>query len=153
MTPVALLACGAGTTPPPSPAATAKPTATASAPVTTVADPPASSVESTPVSSLPPVSDDYEITVQDCQALADNFERVLRKDEIAEVEAKKFKGKVLERAKAQAAQVARKGADNWHKACQGIVGSVRQRSRLQCALKARTRQRFEGCMDGKFDKK
>jgi hypothetical protein len=115
-------------------------------------DPPAHAAPVTTFGTPPPATaGDYDITYNDCAELVGNFERRLREDEEAKLQAQKLEGKSLEKAKAIVADVVQKGVDNWRGNCQSIVGTVQVRSRIRCAIAADSLARFNGCWDGQFD--
>lgn len=91
------------------------------------------------------------MTFRDCDTLTANYEKLLRRDEVAKLEKKKLPKKVYERAKEQVEEVVVQGTASWRNQCGGIVGTIQVRSRIKCAEKADTIERFDGCMDGKFD--
>ena len=65
--------------------------------------------------------------------------------------AKKLKPKAFEQAKADVEKAAQDAGENWRSACDFIVGSPFLFSRLKCATKAKTVQRFNDCWDGKVE--
>jgi len=99
---------------------------------------------------LPP-SDDYDITYQDCKELAGVYYRAWRKPELEKLEAKNFKPKLYETARKNVEKAAQEAGDNWLKECEGTVGTPYLYSRLKCAMKAKTVERFNDCLDGKAD--
>jgi len=98
-----------------------------------------------------PVPEDYLITYQDCEALAGNYGRVYRRAEADKVDEKTLTGKALENAQKLVDENTRTAQENWLSECQGIVETPQPRNNLKCAMKARTLQRFNDCMEGKLE--
>lgn len=101
----------------------------------------------------PPVPDDYEMTYGDCQALGARYEGLLRTQEFDKLNRKKLPPKVFAKAQDQVEGVVQKGTEQWMNQCRGIVGTVQIKSRLKCAVDAGSLERFNGCMDGKYDER
>ncbi|MBW2455553.1 MAG: hypothetical protein JRI68_13620 [Deltaproteobacteria bacterium] len=99
----------------------------------------------------PAPSDDYDMTYRDCKALAGTYYRAWRKAEMDKLEGKNFKPKLYETAKKNIDKAAQEAGDNWLKECEGTVGTPYLYSRLKCALKAKTIDRFNECLDGKAE--
>ncbi len=99
----------------------------------------------------PPPSDDYDMTYRDCKALAGVYYRAWRKAEMDKLEGKSFKPKLYETAKNNVDKAAQEAGDNWLQECEGTVGTPYLYSRLKCALKAKTVDGFNDCLDGKAE--
>lgn len=93
---------------------------------------------------------DYDLTVSDCRALADVYRGAWLGEEMEKLNAKKLKEKQFQQAEAQVKKSAEEAAENWYGACEGIAGSPFIHSRLKCATKSKTVQRFNDCWDGKI---
>lgn len=107
--------------------------------------------EPEPDTDAPAPSDDYDMTYRDCKALAGTYYRAWRKAEMDKLEGKSFKPKLYETAKKNVDKAAQEAGDNWLKECEGTVGTPYLYSRLKCALKATTIDRFNECLDGKAE--
>jgi hypothetical protein len=165
--PVGMLSCGApaGSTTPQSAVGSAVPVVAPGAPGSATADadgakdgrgrkagPPTTAAPVATTGAPPPTAGgDYEITYGDCADLVATFEKRLREEEMAKLEAQKLKGKAQEQGLATVDEVVRTGVENWRGQCQTIVGTVQVRSRIRCAIAADSRARFDGCWDGQFD--
>ncbi len=155
-----LFACGPSepaqtpaTTAAPEPTATLEPTAEPTAePEEKEYEPPAKAAPITTTGAPPPAqSGDWEITPSDCARLSSHYEKILRREKMKELNAKKLKPKMHERAKEQVLEAITEGHQNWVSQCAGIVGTVQVKSRITCARNADDVKRFHGCIDGEFD--
>jgi hypothetical protein len=108
-----------------------------------------------PVSEMgdrpPPVPEAWEPSQADCDDLGAKYEGLLLAVEMEKLEKRNLKPKQKEAAEKNVRITAKQGAQNWLQACQEIVGSVQFKPRWDCAFKALTLDRFNGCMKGKFD--
>ncbi len=104
-----------------------------------------------PPKKAQPASDDYDITYRDCQALAGTYSRAWERVEREKLEKKNFKPKLYDTALKNVQKAAQEAGDNWLEECAGTVGSPFLYSRLKCALKAKTVERFNDCWDGKAE--
>jgi hypothetical protein len=93
--------------------------------------------------------EDYEVTHTDCLALADVYRAAWLRDERIKLDKQKFDAKLRARAEKNLEAAADKGSDNWLSQCRGVVDSPYPRSRLDCAVKARTVTRFNDCWEGR----
>jgi hypothetical protein len=105
--------------------------------------------DDTPDEPAPVGGDDYEMTPEDCRALATIYGKVWKADEVTKLEARKLKEKPHQEALAAIEQDAAETKGNWQSECDKTVGSPYLRSRLDCAMKAKTVQHFDDCLDGK----
>jgi hypothetical protein len=94
---------------------------------------------------------DYLLMYRDCKALAGTYGRAYENDELKKLEKQRFNEKQLANAQNNVKKAAREAADNWFSACESIVDSPFLYTRLSCAMKASTIQRFNDCWDGKVD--
>ena len=101
--------------------------------------------------SQPPLPEDWELRQRDCDAIGAKHRRLLLASELEKVE----QGGVGERHRAAAEQNARdaaaQGTQNWMTACESVVGTYQNKGRWDCAYKATTLARLEGCLDGRFE--
>ena len=108
-----------------------------------------------PVSEMgdrpPPIPEAWEPRQSDCDELAEKYEELLLAVEMEKLEKRKLQEKYRASAEKNVQSTAKKGAQNWLDACQEIVGTVQSKPRWDCAFKASTLDRFNGCMDGKYD--
>ena len=95
-----------------------------------------------------PKDEDYEINHRDCDALAGAYGRAWERDEMKKLNEKKLKKAAFDKQAAQLKEHAEGMKDNWRNECYGTVGTAYLRSRLKCAMKAKSMQRFNDCMDG-----
>jgi hypothetical protein len=95
--------------------------------------------------------DDYDMTYADCKVLARTYRNAWYHDEIEKLNSRKLPEKHFKKAEANVEQAANDGGENWLQACNTTVGSPQLRSRLKCASRAKTLQRFNDCMDGKVE--
>jgi hypothetical protein len=95
--------------------------------------------------------DDYEINERDCDALARAYGGAWKRDEFKKLNKKKLSKEKFDAQAAQLEEHATGMADNWRSECYKTVGTAYLRSRLQCALKAKSMKRFNDCMDGLAD--
>lgn len=98
-----------------------------------------------------PRDQDYIISYRDCKALAGNYGRAWESDERKKLEGRRFNDKQLATAQNNVKNAAREAADNWLSACESIVDSPFLYTRLSCAMKSKTIERFNDCWDGKVD--
>ncbi len=98
---------------------------------------------------IDPADDEYELNHRDCDALASAYARSWENDEMVKLDKKNLKPKQHERVAAQIHEGAIEASDNWRSECHKIVGTAMLHSRLSCAAKAKTMQRFNDCWDGK----
>jgi hypothetical protein len=89
------------------------------------------------------------MTPSDCSALASAYGKAWENDELAKLEKRQLKPKQAEAARAQVEKSAQEARDDWQSECDKTVGSPYLRSRLACAMKAKTVTRFNDCLDGK----
>ena len=94
---------------------------------------------------------DYDITYSDCKELARIYGIAWRNGELKKLQAKKLKPKQQQAIEATIRKNAQEAQDQWRGECDGTVGSPQVRSRLSCALKAKTLDRFNDCLDGKVE--
>ena len=99
----------------------------------------------------PPVPESWEPKMRHCEELAEKYEELLLADEMEKLEKRKLAEKHRPSAEKNVRNAAKKGADNWLQACKDIVGTVQHKPRWDCALQASSIERFNGCMDGKYD--
>ncbi len=136
--------------PPPVPEPTAEPSAEPEEPKEY--EPPAKAAPITTTGAPPPATaGDYELSPSDCSRLSSHYEKLLRREKMAELNAKNLKPKVRERAKEQVLRTIEQGHQNWVKQCGGIVGTVQIKSRITCARNSDSIKRFHGCIDGLHD--
>lgn len=96
-----------------------------------------------PPARAPALPEDYYISREDCEALAQRYRRVhLKQEQSALGAAPTAEQTGLAEKQADAA-----GAE-WLRACMAIVDTRQPRSNLTCAMKAADLQRFEACMAG-----
>jgi hypothetical protein len=95
--------------------------------------------------------DDYEINHRDCDALAQAYGGAWLRDEMKKLNERKLKKAQFDKAKAQVETDAESMKDNWREECYKTVGTAYLRSRLKCAMKAKSLKRFNDCMDGLAD--
>ena len=95
--------------------------------------------------------EDYDITQRDCDALAQAYNNAWLNDETVKLADKKLKQKQYDEALAQLHSLADEAREQWYGQCEGIVGTAFLRSRLACAMKAKTLTRFNDCWDGKVE--
>jgi hypothetical protein len=93
-----------------------------------------------------PVSqaDDYELQHSDCDALGLAYGRSWENDEIKKLGDKKITDSQLASIK----QNADEAAQNYKEECGKTVGTAYIRDRLKCAVKAKSLERFNACLDG-----
>ncbi len=104
-----------------------------------------------PPKKAEPANDDYDMTYRDCQALAGTYGRAWERAEREKLEKKNFKPKLYETALKNVQKAAQQAHDNWLQECEGTVGSPFLYNRLKCALKAKTVERFNDCLDDKAE--
>ena len=91
-----------------------------------------------------PVGDDYVMSHRDCEALASSYQRAWLNDELEKIAGQD----TTPAARADLEKSAKQGGESWLSSCRGIVGSPQMRDNLQCALKAKSIERFDKCMAG-----
>lgn len=108
-----------------------------------------------PVSEMgdrpPPIPEAWEPKLQDCEELAEKYEELLLAAEMEKLEKRNLQQKFRASAEQNVRNTAKKGAQTWLQACEDIVGTVQSKPRWGCAFQATTLERFNGCMDGKYD--
>jgi hypothetical protein len=92
----------------------------------------------------PSAADDYEIQHTDCDALALAYGRAWENDELKKSGDKKLTNAQIDALKRNAEEA----SANWQSECYKTVGTAYLRERLKCAVKAKSLERFNGCMDG-----
>jgi hypothetical protein len=92
---------------------------------------------------------DYEITHNDCEALAIAYARAWENDEIEKLDEKKLAEKAFQSARDEIETGKQHMHDDWLGECIKTVGTAYLYKNLQCATKARTMQRFDDCWNGK----
>lgn len=92
--------------------------------------------------------DDYEINHRDCDALSGAYGRAWENDEMKKLNARKLPEKQFDKAADEIKQGSASMKQNWQEECYKTVGTAYLRSRLQCAMKAQSLERFNNCMDG-----
>lgn len=116
-----------------------------------VDDPPPDSQPAAPKTQPVVGADDYEINHSDCQALGQAYGGAWLHDEMEKLNAKKLKQAQFDAAEAQLRKDSEGMGDQYQDECGKTVGTAYLRSRLACAMKAKTLQRFNDCMDGKSE--
>ncbi len=116
-----------------------------------VDDPPPESEPAAPKTQPVVGADDYEMSHSDCAALAQAYGGAWLHDEMEKLNAKKLKQAQFDQAAAQLRKDSDGMAAQYQDECGKTVGTAYLRSRLQCAMKAKTMQRFNDCMDGKVE--
>ncbi len=111
----------------------------------------ASAPKPKPKPKPPTRADDYEINHTDCDALARAYGGAWENDEMKKLNARKLPEKQFEKAAADVKKSGAEMATNWREECYKTVGTAYLRSRLQCAVKAKSLERFNNCMDGVAD--
>ncbi|HNS96371.1 MAG TPA: hypothetical protein PKL73_05410 [Polyangiaceae bacterium] len=153
---VMLVGCGGGKPEPSTPASTSDYDEMATESESEPEETSASSHSSAPVSEMgerpPPIPEAWELHQRDCDALGAKYEQLLLAVELEKLEARKLNEKQRGAAEQNVRGTAKQGAENWMRACEGIVGTVQVKSRWDCAYRANTLDRFKGCMDGKYDR-
>jgi len=94
---------------------------------------------------------DYNVTYQDCRALARVYGGAWLSEELQKLNAAKLKKAQFEKAEARIRKDADETREQWLSQCEGIVDTPYPFSRLKCALKARSVKRFDDCWDGKAE--
>ncbi len=92
---------------------------------------------------------DYEITYNDCEALAEAYGGAWEHDEMEKLNKKGLPEKQFQGAQAELEAGKQHMQENWLSECQKTVGTAYLYKNLQCATKARTLQRFNDCWEGK----
>ena len=95
-----------------------------------------------------PGSDDYEINIRDCEALARAYAGAWLNDEKANLGKKGMKKEQCDKVLAQIQEDSKGMFDNYFDQCGKTVGTTYLHSRLQCAIKAKSMKRFDGCLEG-----
>ncbi len=98
-----------------------------------------------------PRNDDYEINHRDCDALAGAYGRAWERDEMKQLNGRKLKKAAFDKAAAEIEGNAGEMKDNWRDECYNTVGTAYLKSRLKCAMRAKSMKRFNDCMDGLAD--
>lgn len=98
-----------------------------------------------------PGSDDYEINIRDCEALARAYAGAWLNDEKAELDGKGLKKDQYSKVFAQIQEDSEGMFDNYFDQCGKTVGTSYLHSRLQCAMKAKSMKRFDDCMEGRAE--
>jgi hypothetical protein len=107
--------------------------------------------EDPPPKKAQPANDDYDMTYRDCKTLAGTYQRAWERVEREKLDKKNFKPKLYDTALKNVQRAAKEAGDHWLAECEGMVGSPYLYSRLKCALKAKTVERFNDCWDGKAE--
>ena len=97
----------------------------------------------------PPVPETWEPNMRDCEDLADVYEQLLRKREMAKLEKSHLSDKQKKKAMPGLERTVEQGKNNWMSACEKIVGTIQVRENWQCAEKAKDLDEFNDCMNGK----
>jgi hypothetical protein len=98
-----------------------------------------------------PVPEDWTAAHADCVELGAQYESLLRQVELDKLEKRKLSDKQKQASMKTVEMTVKQGASSWLTACEEIVGKIQVRARWRCAAKATNIERFNGCMDGKFD--
>ena len=98
-----------------------------------------------------PIPEAWELNPGDCDKFGQKYEELLLAREMEKLEKRNLKPKFRPSAEANVRDTAKRGANTWKAACAEILGTVQRRPRWECAYAATTFERFEGCLDGKFD--
>lgn len=96
-------------------------------------------------------SDDYEINERDCDALAQAYGRAWKNDELDKLSKRKLPKPQFDKTAADIESGSEDMKENYREECYKTVGTAYLRSRLGCALKAKSLERFHACMDGTAD--
>jgi hypothetical protein len=114
-------------------------------------EPPSSSSSSDGPSSPPAPSDagsqDHDITNRDCAALGEQFGRAIKNDEMAKLDPR-LKPNQRDAAVSSIDAAAKVRAEQWSESCQkSLVGMIRQRKELDCAMAAKSVKAFDDCLN------
>lgn len=96
-----------------------------------------------------PGSDDYEINIRDCEALARAYAGAWLNDEKAELDDKGLKKAQYDKLWSQIQEDSQGMFDNYFDQCGKTVGTTYLHSRLKCAIKAKSMKRFDDCLEGR----
>ena len=98
-----------------------------------------------------PGSDDYEINIRDCEALARAYAGAWLNDEKTALDDKGLNKAQYDKVFAQIQEDSEGMFDNYFDQCGKTVGTTYLHSRLQCAIKAKSMKRFDDCMEGRAE--
>ncbi|HZO15510.1 MAG TPA: hypothetical protein VFB62_19695 [Polyangiaceae bacterium] len=90
---------------------------------------------------------EYRVTARDCDEIADHVSELVSADLRAKLDAKKQNDKQREAAERDAEAEAEKEREAWLKQCQTLVGEVQQRSRIDCAISAKSVKAVDDCLN------
>ncbi|MCA9620873.1 MAG: hypothetical protein KC731_17740 [Myxococcales bacterium] len=102
-----------------------------------------------PKPAADPGSDDIELTYRDCATIARAYGQAWLNDEKQTLDGKGLKKPQYDKMLAQLEEDSAGMEENYRSECDKTVGTAMLRSRLVCAVKAKTMARFDACLDGK----
>jgi hypothetical protein len=90
---------------------------------------------------------EYRVTARDCDEIAARVTELTEADMRAKLEGKSTTDKQREAAEKDIAAAGEKAREAWLNQCEGLVGEVQDRKRIDCAIDAPSMDAIDGCLN------